>query len=160
MALEIERKWLIDPQAVPFDLERAERTRIEQSYVSFKPQVRLRSLNDERFILTVKGKPLGEPEQESELARQEFEFELTREAYENLRGKTEGKVLRKTRYFVPQDQGRCFEIDIYEGEFAGLAVAEMEFATLEQAESFPTPDWVLEDISADPYYRNVVMAQE
>ena len=171
MALEIERKWLIDPAALPLSLERFECHRIEQSYLSFSPQIRLRAIDDTRFVLTVKGKASG---QKSPLVRDEHEHELTEEAYAKLRGKTEGKTLLKKRYVIPEEavsdalpasatsaarSGRFFEIDVYEGEFSGLAVAEMEFASLEEAEAYPTPTWAKADVSADSRYRNVVMAQ-
>lgn len=168
MALEIERKWLIDPAALPFEIERFEHHRIEQSYVSFSPQIRLRAVDDARFILTVKGKAAG---LESALAREEHEFEISQEAYARLRAKTEGKTLAKVRYLIPEQAvtasampsaipgGRFFEVDVYEGAFAGLAVAEMEFASLEEAEAYPDPEWVKADVSTDPRFRNVVMAQ-
>ena len=140
MTLEIERKWFIDVEELPFPLERFERHRIVQSYVSFSPQIRIRSIDDERFILTVKGKAAGV---ESALAREEFELELSEESYRHLLSKTEGKTLVKTRYVVPEAaiddgviadaktegsfvegpcetacaRGRVFEIDVFEGDF-------------------------------------------
>lgn len=157
MALEIERKWLIDANSLPFDLEQAKHHHIVQSYLSFSPQIRLRSLDDSEFVLTIKGKAASVG---SNLAREEHEFAIEREAYLRLRAKTEGKTLEKTRYYLPHENGHCFEIDVYQGEFAGLAVAEMEFDSVEEAEAFENPSWVIKDISTDPYYRNVVMAQE
>ena len=196
MALEIERKWLVDSTKVstlPFNLEVAERHRIEQSYLSFYPQVRLRSIDDGvRYLITVKASvqvsaegaaqtpaqgvaqvsaesAAQVPEQEraqdvsrpyETLARREYEAEITPESYRALRPETQGKTLLKTRYVIPAGEGRTWEIDIYEGEFAGLVVAEMEFESEEAAAAFPTPAWALRDISIDPAFKNVVMAQE
>ena len=182
MALEIERKWLIDVAELPFSLGCFERHRIVQSYVSFSPQIRIRSIDDERFILTVKGKAAGV---ESALAREECEFELSEDSYRDLLAKTEGRTLIKARYVIPEAaigegaiadaktegsfvegacetacaRGRVFEIDVFEGDFAGLAFAEMEFASLDEAQAYPTPSWARADVSEDSRYRNVVMAQ-
>ena len=152
----------------PFPLEQAERHHIEQSYLSFSPQVRLRAIDDERFVLTIKGKA---EESESPLVRGEREFAISRDAFLELRENAEGRVLIKTRYIIPEERmcgdsgeagfstGRVFEIDVFEGDYAGLAVAEMEFGNVEDAEAYPTPGWARADVSDDPRYRNVVMAQ-
>lgn len=164
MPLEIERKWLIATDKLPFSLEGAEHHHIVQSYLSFSPQVRLRAIDDARFIMTIKGKS---KETDSPLVREEREFELTRETYLELRAKTEGRTIAKTRYVVPEscenaqasDDARVFEIDVFEGDFSGLVMAEMEFASIEEAESYPVPSWAVLDVSEDMRYRNVAMAQ-
>ena len=158
MALEIEKKWLIDLEAVPFDLEAAEKHHITQTYVCFQPQIRLRDIDyGQRFVMPVKADKLAA----DALARYEFEAEITRDSYEDLSTQLVGKTIAKTRYVVPEpgDTGRKFEIDVFEGEFAGLTVAEMEFASEEDAQSYPLPSWVIEDISREPRYKNIVMAQ-
>ena len=158
MALEIERKWLIDPRDLPFDLESFPHHHIIQSYLSFHPQIRLRDIDrGSLYLMTVK---VGTGSEESVLARQEFEAQISPDSYQRLIEDKRGKTLEKTRYQVPDGQGHIFEIDLYEGEFAGLAVAEMEFRTEEEALAYPDPSWAGQDISADPAYKNVVMAQE
>ncbi|MBQ6454910.1 MAG: hypothetical protein IJJ32_02310 [Eggerthellaceae bacterium] len=164
MALEIERKWLIDKDKLPFSLDAAERHHIVQSYLSFSPQVRLRAIDDAWFVMTIKGKS---KDADSPLVREEREFALSREAYLELRAKTEGRTIAKVRYIVPEsdvdakasDTARIFEIDVFEGDYAGLAMAEMEFATIDEAESYPMPSWALLDVSEDMRFRNVAMAQ-
>ena len=158
MGVEIERKWLIDLDDVPFDLGSAQKQRIVQTYLSFDPQVRLRNVNDgETYVMTVK---LGRGEA-SQLMRGEFEAEITAASYEKLARESIGKVIEKTRYTVPEpgNTGRFFEIDVFEGEFAGLCVVEMEFASEEDAKVYGDPDWVLRDITYDATYKNIVMAQ-
>ena len=164
MALEIERKWLIDLDKLPFSLRGAEHHHIVQSYLSFSPQVRLRAIDDALFIMTIKGKSR---QTESPLVREEREFELSRETYLELCAKTEGRTIAKTRYIVPEscacaqasDSSRIFEIDVFERDYVGLVMAEMEFASIEEAESYPMPSWALSDVSEDMRYRNVAMAQ-
>ena len=158
MALEIERKWLVDPGSRPFDLDSYPSQHIIQSYLSFHPQIRLRDIDEGgMYLMTVKagGGPEG-----SILARQEFEAQISAGSYHDLIGGKVGKTLEKTRFQVPDGKGHIFEIDVYEGEFAGLMVAEMEFDSEEEALAYPDPSWAAQDISTDPAYRNVVMAQD
>jgi len=168
MGLEIERKWLISPQDLPFSLERLFHRHIEQAYICFKPQIRLRSFDGEQFVLTVKGRPANDV---SGLVREECEYALDADTYERLCAKVDGKTLRKTRYVIAEDDARAaeglsavsservFEIDLYEGDHAGLAVVEMEFSCVEDAQDFKAPSWVLEEVTGDPRFSNVVMAQ-
>ena len=158
MGIEIERKWLVELENIPFDLEKAERHHLIQSYVCFNPQIRLRNVdNGSRFVMTVKP---GRSEK-AVLSRPEFEAEITRESYEDLTRETVGKTLEKTRYIVPEpgDTGRKFEIDLFEGAYEGLCVVELEFASEEEAQSYPTPEWCTRDITYEPVFKNVVMAQ-
>ena len=40
-SVEIERKWLIDPARIPYDLTNAEVFDIEQTYINFSPEISL-----------------------------------------------------------------------------------------------------------------------
>lgn len=155
--MEIERKWLVNPEKIPFNLTELEKISIEQVYVSFSPTIRARKLNGgEAFILTVKTKPEGP---ERELARNEYEMPLTASEYESLRVISRGRVIIKTRYLVPLENGLKMEIDIFKGEFYGLAYLEIEFPDIASAEAFPTPDWVIEDVTYKKEYKNGYLAR-
>ena len=104
---EIERKWLIDPDKIPFDLSKSKKDVLIQAYISFSPTIRVRSENGERYILCVKAKSKG-----SYLAREEFETELTKEQFDFLLSKKEGRVIEKVRYTVNKD-GLNYEIDVF-----------------------------------------------
>ena len=87
--MEIERKFLIkdlpkDPTSYPC-------SQIEQAYLNENPVLRIRRKDDD-YILTYKSKGM--------MAREENEFPLTKEAYEHLRTKADGKIISKTRYFI------------------------------------------------------------
>ena len=43
--VEIEKKWLIDPNRIPYDLNAATVFEIEQTYINFSPEMRVRRLN-------------------------------------------------------------------------------------------------------------------
>ena len=144
--MEIERKFLT--KHIPFDITSYPFKQISQAYISFSPTIRIRQ-SDEKYILTVKGK--------GHLAREEFELPLTKEDYDRLFLKTEGTPVVKKRYLVPVE-GYTAEVDIYEGELAGLMTTEVEFPSLEEAESFVAPDWFGKDVSAEKAYKNTSLS--
>ena len=62
--MEIERKWLVSPEKIPYDLSSLSSYHIDQAYCSFSPTVRVRSVDHgEKYILTVK-KPAQSDEEE------------------------------------------------------------------------------------------------
>ena len=151
---EIERKWLVDREKIPFDLSLYEPLVMEQSYICFSPTVRLRNTNDKSFVLCMKTK--GD---EKGLSREEFETAITKEEYENLLSKTEGTIIRKTRYCVPGESGLIMEFDIFSGELEGLCYMEIEFETQESALSYPDPEWAIRDVTSDVRYKNACLAK-
>ena len=154
--MEIERKWLIKPEKIPYDLSALERERIEQSYVSFYPTIRIRKINDEQYVLTVKTKPESA---EGQLARNEYEMPLSRAEYESLERQRKGGIVAKTRYLHPVGE-LTEEIDIFSGELEGLAYLEIEFPDEQSAESYPDPSWVEKDVSCDYRYKNSTLAEK
>jgi hypothetical protein len=42
---EIERKWLINKSNIPFDLSNLDYFEIEQTYINFSPEIRVRKIN-------------------------------------------------------------------------------------------------------------------
>lgn len=152
---EIERKWLIDLSKVPYDLSKLKPLVMEQSYISFSPTVRLRSVNDEKFILCVKTRPAP-----FSLSRDEFEVELTQDQYAHLLTKTEGNVIRKRRYCLKDDKAHTMEFDVFEGTLEGLCYMEIEFSSEDEALSYPNPPWAIKDVTFDGRYKNAVLAQK
>ena len=85
--MEIERKWLISPEKIPYKLEELPALTIEQAYISFNPVVRVRKINEgERYILTIK-----RPTEHGGIAAAEAEHEIDRETYDSRSG--DGKKL-------------------------------------------------------------------
>ena len=139
--MEIERKFLI--KELP-DLSKYEFLEIEQGYLSTNPVVRIRKKND-KYILTYKGSGL--------FAREEIEANLTKEAYEHLATKIDGYLITKKRYLIPLDP-YTIELDVFEGHMEGLIMAEVEFPSVEEANSFNPPNWFGEDVTEDKRYHN------
>jgi len=150
---EIERKWLIDIKDVPFDLSLAKKDRLIQAYISFSPTIRVRCENDNRYILCVKAKSKG-----SYLSREEFETDITKEQFDFLLAKKEGIIIEKTRY-TKKCENLNYEIDVFHGALEGMAYLEIEFASVEDALNFKSPDWVLKDVTDDFRYKNAGLAK-
>ncbi len=157
--MEIERKFLIPH--LP-DLSSYTYHEIEQAYLCTSPVVRIRR-EDEHYYLTYKGGGL--------LAREEYNLPLNPQAYAHLLTKADGNVITKRRYLIPHPNsssnipGYVFsspltiELDIFFGKFAGLQIAEVEFASVEDAKAFLPPDWFGEDVTMNPAYHNSTMSQ-
>lgn len=149
--LEIERKFQVIK--MPEALDRYKKIEIEQGYLSSKPTIRIRKA-DERHILTVKSK-FGVCKKEGDpIVNNEHEFEITEKEYEHLKAKLKREVLRKTRYLIPLEDGLVVELDIFTGRHKGLIFAEVEFPSVEKANSFNKPDWLGEDVTDDNRYKN------
>ena len=146
--MEIERKYLID--TVPVDLSACKSRQIEQGYLSTEPVVRIRRDNEDYF-LTYKSKGL--------MVREEYNLPLTKEAYEHLREKADGRIITKTRYEIPLNQ-YTIELDMFEGDLAPLKLAEVEFPDEAEANAFTAPDWFGEDVTFSSDYHNSTLSQK
>ena len=63
-------------------------------------------------------------------------------------------MISKRRYVIPQKDELNIELDIFEGAFQGMILAEVEFPTKEAAESYIPPAWLGKDVTFDPKYHN------
>ena len=142
MPVEIERKFLVTSHAWRAG---ARATAIRQGYLSHEgATVRIRIADGDAFI-TVKGKT-------EDIARAEFEYPIPLEdARLMLETLCARPLIEKTRYTV-EHAGRVWTVDVFEGENDGLVMAEVE---LEGADvHVDLPDWVGEEVTSDPRYRN------
>ena len=153
--MEIERKWLIRPADIPYDLSRLRRILIKQAYISFSPVVRVRQINNgEKNILTVKRPTIYQG-----LANEEAEHEIDTDLAAFLFSCVSGNIITKTRYLNPLPSGLTEEIDLFSGALEGLAYLEIEFPDLEYARSYPTPEWAAADVTEDICYKNSSLAR-
>jgi len=63
-----------------------------------------------------------------------------------------GKVIRKTRHRLALEGGVTMSVDRFEGELAGLILAEREFETHEAMAAFLAPDFCVREVTDDPRY--------
>lgn len=147
--MEIERKFLIDEKKLPENLDNYPHSKLEQAYIITEPVLRIRQ-KDTEYILTYKGPGF--------LKREEEEFPLTKEAYEKLLTKTEGNVISKTRYRIPEKGGLTIELDIFHGLFEGLYLAEVEFPDEETANSYTPPEWFKKEVTTESSFHNSTLS--
>ena len=146
--MEIERKYLITH--IPFDIAGYPFHQIEQAYLSTAPVVRVRQ-EDDTYYLTYKSKGL--------MAREEYNLPLTKESYEHLRSKADGRILTKKRYLIPMEGTEyTIELDIFLGEYEGLKLAEVEFPSEEAALAFVPPEWFGREVTFTGEYQNSRLA--
>lgn len=146
--MEIERKFLV--KNLPL-LEKYEHKEIEQAYLSFDPEIRLRMINREKFYLTKKSP--------GTISREEEELPISEEVYNILHQIIISPKLQKTRYIIPLNENLIAELDIYHLELEGLQTVEVEFNNLEDAYRFVIPDWFGEEITENLNYKNKNLAR-
>ena len=163
MGQEIERKWRV--RKLPKDYKHFPCKLLEQAYLCQNPTLRIRKESNisegeekagisegkdqEEYIFCYKGR--------GRLSREEYNLPLTKEAYETLIGKTEGRVIRKRRYAIPHGP-YTVELDIFQGELEGLCYAEVEFSSEEEALSFQPLDWFSEELTGEIGYSNAELS--
>ena len=145
--MEIERKYLI--RRLPENPSQYQCKKIAQGYICTNPVVRIRKSDDE-YYLTYKGKGL--------MAREEYNLPLTQEGYEHMLPKIDGRLIEKSRYLIPLDGKLTAELDIFEGDLAPLIIVEVEFDSLDAANSFIPPEWFGEDVTESRKYHNSNLA--
>ena len=143
MAVEIERQilvcrtgWRAHGEGVPY----------RQGYLSTLPEcsVRVRLARDKGY-LTIKGITVG-------AARAEYEYEIPAgEASEMLDNLCKRPLIEKTRYRI-EYQGLIWEVDEFEGDNAGLIIAEVELD--EEDQVIVLPEWVGKEVTGDKRYYN------
>lgn len=153
--VEIERKWLIDKENIPYNLSNADIYNIEQTYICFSPEVRVRKINNgEQYTFTLKTNM-----SQDGMTRDETDIEITKEEYENLVSKKEGNTIYKTRYQIVDENNNVIAIDIFSGDLEGLAYLEIEFPNEKEAKSFTSPSWVIKEVTDDINYKNGYLAR-
>ncbi|MBI5463074.1 MAG: CYTH domain-containing protein [Gammaproteobacteria bacterium] len=153
MAIEIERKFLVlnDDWRAAADAG----TQYRQGYLSrvtgpeaVRSSVRVRT-DGERAFLNIKSATLG-------IRRQEYEYAIPlADAEAMLAELCVGARVEKTRYHV-RVGAHVWEIDVFGGANTGLIVAEIELG--HEDEVFERPDWLGAEVSDDPRYYNVCLA--
>ncbi len=142
--MEIERKFLIKKENLPKGYEEYPYNELEQAYIITEPVLRIRKKDDE-YILTYKGPGF--------MTRTEEEFPLNKEAYEKLLSKSEGIIICKTRYKIP-DRDFTIELDIFKKDLEGLILAEVEFPDIDTANSYVPPTWFGREVTNEGTYHN------
>jgi adenylate cyclase len=142
MGREIERKFLVQGT----DWKRlGVSTAMRQGYLSTDPErvVRVRVEGD-KAALTIKGKSAG-------AVRGEWEYAIPVADAEELLALCQRPLIEKRRYRI-EHGGMLWEVDEFDGDNAGLVVAEIELQTEDQ--QFDKPAWVGAEVTHDARYYN------
>lgn len=148
MGTEIERKFLVRGDAWR---EGATAEPIRQGYLHATKDIsiRVRRTGGHAF-LTVKGSQVG-------ATRAEYEFEIPVDDAEAMLGALcQRPLIEKVRHTLDH-RGVTWEVDVFEGENAGLIVAEVELDSEDQ--NVALPQWVGAEVTNDPRYLNVNLAK-
>ena len=159
MALEIERKFLVDMAALKTSEAWQSRSMIQvhQGFLNCTPnkhgaatRVRLvkEPKGDSRGCITIKAPG------SSSLVRQEFEYDIAAADAEQLLTLCE-RTVQKSRHYVQVGSDR-WEVDVFEGDNAGLVVAEIELTS--ESQEVASPEWVQKEVTDDPRYLNIKLA--
>ena len=149
MAREIERKFLVTGDSWRALVESS--SLLRQGYLSSnaKATVRVRSWDDERAALTLKGKTSG-------MTRAEYEYDIPMDDAREMLEMARPHVLEKRRHLVPFG-GLTWEVDVFEGRHDGLVIAEVELTSEDQAVEMP--DWVGTEVTDDNRYYNASLSR-
>lgn len=150
MSLEIERKFLVQGEAWKAEAESA--MHLRQGYLNREQRCSVRVRTDgERGWLNIKGATIG-------AQRLEYEYEIPlAEAEELLENFNTGPLVEKWRHLVRVGR-HLWEIDVFEGDNAGLIVAEIELD--DPDENFERPDWLGMEVTHDVRYYNTQLARK
>ena len=143
MGEEIERKFLVVGESWR---EQASGTAYRQGFLSTDPErtVRVRAAGN-RGSVTIKGRSVGP-------RRSEFEYEIPLgDALEMLDSLCKKPLIEKVRYTLAAGP-HTWEIDVFEGDNAGIVVSEIELGHADEA--FDRPTWLGNEVTGDPRYFN------
>ena len=146
--LEIERKFLMD--GFPIGLELISEVDIEQGYVSFDPEVRIRKAVDkqtreEEFRITIKG--------EGDLAREEMETEISRDFYYDTVDFLHVRMIKKDYKKYKLGPWKLEVALVDPGADWEFYYAEIEFPTEQDAKNFVVPNYFGREITFNADYK-------
>jgi adenylate cyclase len=146
MAVEIERKFLVKNDTRRVHVTHRERLRDGLVAREDDLKVRVRCYGN-RTTLCVKSGRQG-------ISREEFEYEIPRDHAEAIFAHCTGRILEKTRHYVPAQSG-VWEIDVYHDVPDGVVIAEIELDN--ETAIVQLPDWIGAEITGDPRYSKTNM---
>lgn len=149
MGQEIEHRYLLKTLP-PFGAVKPQS--IAQGYLSTDPDriVRVRVKGDKGF-LTIKGRKI-------DAVSPEFEYEIPIDEARSILTLCGQNVLTKDRYALIGPDGMIWDVDIFTGRHAGLMIAEIELAIID--DQYMIPSWVDgADITGDSRLGNASLVE-
>ena len=148
MTVEIERTWLV-PGDAPLELAESS-VDIRQGYlvITSETEVRVRAAGATRLLTVKTGRGLE---------RGEVELPITIEQFDALWPATTAARVVKTRHTVRVGD-HLGEVDIFADDLAGLVLVEVEFDSVDDAESFEPPGWFGRELTDTHGWNNASLA--
>lgn len=148
MATEIERKYLVRDDAWREHVHH--QVRYEQGYLANTEHCSVRvRVGGDRAHLNIKSRTAG-------ASRLELEYPVpVEDARTMLRELCRQPIIEKIRYRV-RHESQEWEVDVFEGDNAGLVVAEIELD--DEAAPVSLPPWAGEEVTDDVRYYNSSLA--
>ena len=148
MAKEIERKFLVSDEGWKESAQPGKS--MLQAYLALTETlaIRVRIVDGKTAFLTFKSAQSG-------TTRSEFEYSIPLEDAQALSRHHIGQVIEKRRYNVAA-RGQTWEIDVFDGAYKGLVIAEIEIP--DETSAFEKPAWLGEEVTDDPRYYNANLA--
>lgn len=144
---EIERKFL--PAYLP-ELDQYDSKRIDQGYLCEGPWIARARIKGSGAFLTLKGNG-----SQTEPGCDEFEYPIPLTDSEFMIENAPFNKLQKIRYEIPFGR-HVWELDLFQGKLAGLALAEVELASA--GETPLIPPWVGQEVTGEAAYYNKNLA--
>jgi adenylate cyclase len=146
MKPEIERKFLLtSEQALALKAEATHKKELKQGYLAEGEHVILRvRISDQNAYLTIKEKVKGS-------SRLEFETPVELSDAEKLLDLCSNQI-KKTRHLIKRDY--LIELDEFHAANEGLWLAEIEFDSIEESNSFISPVALGKEVTDDYRYYN------
>jgi adenylate cyclase len=139
---EIERKFLVANDGWRREADGGRKLRQAYLAETERAAIRVRIIDDSAAFITIKSARTG-------LSRPEFEYSVPLSDARELAELRRGSELQKTR-FRALAAGRCWEIDVYDGDNAGLVLAEVELES--EDASVEIPSWVGQEVTGEQRY--------
>ena len=143
MAYEIEKRYYVNGEIPKSDIFKT--IKIEQSYASTNPDVRIRKTEEENqteYTHCVKYNV-------SKDIREEIEQSISQEQYENIKKFIDKEPIVKIRYYI-QLENNIAEVDYFIQE--NKYIVEVEFESEEQMNNFKKPNWFGDEIEQGKMY--------
>lgn len=142
--MEIERRFLIN-NLNNLDLSQYKHKHIIQDYL-YKDRftaIRKRKTvieNNVSYTYTIKTKKIG-------ISVNELENDISKDEYHSLKVNPNFNHIDKTRYIIPYINNLNIELDVFNDNFNGIILAEIEYESENQANIIQIPDWFGNEIT-------------
>lgn len=147
MGVEIERKFLVDQRGFR---PTGQGVRLVQGYLSTQKTATIRvRVASEQAWLTIKGETTG-------FTRREFEYPIPLQDAEEMLSLCADGLVEKTRY-REKFGNHVWEVDVFEGNNAGLVLAEIELDA--ETQPYDAPPWLGPEVTRDFRYSNSSLAR-